>query len=241
MKAARSSWRSEQPAETPYQKARQEWDRRMGAATVQAANWRLAAFALIGPPLVALIGVIYLGAQPKASRTSSRSTSSAQPKYLGPLDRDALRDFKPTTASIQYHLRRFVSDTREISSDAAVLKRNWLDAYKLVTQNGANQLNAYVRDNNPFEQLKAQVRVTLQVNVIVPITRDTWQVDWTETTWDDHGNATSTATWRGTFRRPRPRPRQRPRSSRSIRSASTSTSCTGHASRPPIAAERTTP
>lgn len=52
-------------------------------------------------------------------------------------DKPALRDFKPSAASLRYHVRRFVSDTREISSDVAVLKRDWLDAYKLVTPDAA--------------------------------------------------------------------------------------------------------
>ena len=40
--------------ETPYQKAAQVWDRRIGAAAVQAANWRLMAF---GSLLVAIAAV----------------------------------------------------------------------------------------------------------------------------------------------------------------------------------------
>ena len=172
----------------------------MGAATVQAANWRFVAFGSRRPPALSTTAASSTwGPSPRRFPTSSRSTSSASPNYLGPLDRNALRDFKPTTASLHYHLPRFVTDTREISSDAAVLKRNWLDAYKLVTPSGANQLNAYVHEHNPFEQLEAQVRVSIQVNVIVPITQDTWQVDWTETTWDEHGNPTGTTAWRGTF------------------------------------------
>lgn len=199
MKSGRSSWRPEEVAETPYQRARQEWDRRMGASTVQAANWRRSTFGLIGLLFFACAAILYLGAQPKLVPQIIEVDKLGEPKYLGPADRTALREWKPSTPSIQYHLRRFVSDTREISSDATVLKRNWFDAYKLVTPNGANELNAYVRDSKPFEQLQARVRVTLQVNVVVPISTDTWQVDWTETTWDDHGNPTDTAAWRGAF------------------------------------------
>jgi len=171
----------------------------MGAATVQAANWRLASLALIGLHFFACCGLLYLGAQPKAVPHLVEVDKLGQPTYLGPLDKAALRGFKPSTTSLHYHLRRFIVDTREISSDPAVLKRNWLDAYKLVTSNGANQLNAYVHDHNPFDQLHAQVRVSPQISVIVQITQETWQVDWTETTWDDHGNPTATAAWRGTF------------------------------------------
>ena len=79
-------------------------------------------------------------------------------------------------------------------------KRDWLDAYRLVTPNAANQLNAYVRESDPFKQIEAQVRVSIQVNVVVSISRETWQVEWIETDWDDHGNPTGTSTWRGNFR-----------------------------------------
>ncbi len=36
-------WRTPEP-ETPYQKAGQVWDERIGSARVQAHNWRLIAF-----------------------------------------------------------------------------------------------------------------------------------------------------------------------------------------------------
>jgi hypothetical protein len=37
--------------ETPYQKAAQAWDERIGAARLQARNWRLIAFGALGPAL----------------------------------------------------------------------------------------------------------------------------------------------------------------------------------------------
>jgi type IV secretion system protein VirB5 len=193
------SWRAPEPAQTPYHKAQQEWDRRMGAATVQAANWRLIAFGLAGLLFFSTAGNIYLGAQPKAVPHFVEIDKLGQPNYLGPLDSRALRAFTPTTASLHFHLTRFVADTREISSDAAVLKRNWLDAYKLVTPDGANELNAYVKEHNPFDQLEKQVRVSVEVSAIVAISKDTWQVDWAETAWDEHGNQSGTTAWRGTF------------------------------------------
>ncbi len=194
-----TSWRPEGPAETPYQRARQEWDRRMGAATVQAANWRRAAFGLMALLLGAGGSIVYLGSQPKLVPQIIEVDRLGEPKYLGPLDRAAGRGFTPSGPSIEYHLRRFILDTREVPSDAALVKRNWMDAYKLVTPTGANQLNAYVEDRNPFAQLEAGTRVTVDISVILQITADTWQVDWTETSWDDRGNRTDTTNWRGTF------------------------------------------
>ena len=37
---------------TPYQKAAQVWDERLGSARVQAMNWRIAALAMIGLALL---------------------------------------------------------------------------------------------------------------------------------------------------------------------------------------------
>jgi len=199
MTADRSSWAPSQPLDTPYVKARQEWDLRMGAALVHARNWRLAAFGELGLLLLTFAGLVYLGAQPKAIPLVVQVDKLGAPSYVGPVD-EAARDFKPSMASLQYHLRRFVEDTRSVSSDAGVLKRNWLDAYKLVTPSGANQLNAHVHEANPFKRLEEEIRVSLQVSVTVPLSRDTWQVDWAETTWDQNGNPTSEAAWRGTFR-----------------------------------------
>ena len=46
--------------ETPYQRARQEFDDFIGAARVQATNWRLIAFGELGVIIVLLIGFIFL-------------------------------------------------------------------------------------------------------------------------------------------------------------------------------------
>jgi type IV secretion system protein VirB5 len=199
MMAGRNSWAPPEPLDTPYVKARQEWDLRMGSALVHARTWRLAAFGELGLLLLSSLGLVYLGAQPKAVPLVVQVDKLGAPNYVGPVD-EAARTFQPSMASLQYHLRRFVEDTRSVSSDTGVLKRNWLDAYKLVTPSGANQLNAYVHEANPFKRLDDQIRISLQVNVTVPLSRDTWQVEWTETTWDQNGNPTSLASWRGTFR-----------------------------------------
>src|SRR5690242_17123648 len=114
-----ASCRPMESADTPYQKASREWDSRMGATVVQAANWRPVAFAELGLLLVASIGMIILGPQPKAVPHLVQLDKLGAPTYVGPIDRTALQDFKPPPVSFEYHLRRFVADTREISSDVA--------------------------------------------------------------------------------------------------------------------------
>lgn len=195
---ANKRWKPEGEVETRYRKARQEWDRRMGAAVVQARSWRLATLLSLGLVLVSLIGTIYLGAQPKAVPHIVQVDRIGAPAYLGPAGK-AARDWKPSDSALKYHLRRFLADTRTISSDAAVMKRNWIDAYALITQNAANHLNTYAQQTDPFKR-GGEERVTVDIAAVVQLSADTWQVDWVEKTWDKAGNETANAVWRGTFR-----------------------------------------
>jgi hypothetical protein len=50
MRKAASSWRPSDAADTPFHRVRQEWDRRMGATVVEAANWRVVAVGGLGLP-----------------------------------------------------------------------------------------------------------------------------------------------------------------------------------------------
>jgi len=195
---ANKTWKPAGEIETPYRKARQEWDLRMGAALVQARNWRLATLWALGLVLVSLVGVIYLGAQPKAVPHIVQIDRIGAPAYLGPIGQ-SLRDYKPSDASLKYHLRRFITATRSVSSDPAVMKQSWVDAYALITQPAANQLSGYAQQADPFKRAADQ-RVSVDLASIVQLSADTWQADWIEKTWDKAGNESGSTVWRGTFR-----------------------------------------
>lgn len=195
---ANKTWKPEGEIETRYRKARQEWDRRMGTAVMQAHNWRLATLLSLGAVLVSLVGTVYLGAQPKAIPHIVQVDRMGAPTYLGPVGQ-SLREYKPSEASLKYHLRRFISSTRTISSDSAVMKRNWIDAYTLITQNAANHLNTYAQESDPFKR-REQERITVDVASVVQLSADTWQADWIEKAWDKTGSEIASSVWRATFR-----------------------------------------
>jgi len=186
------------PLDTPHRKARQEWDLRLGTATLQALNWRRVAFAMAGLLLVAIIGLIYLGAQPKVEPYLVQIDKIGAPTALGRVDRLA-KDLGGSPASIRYHLRRFLEDTRTLSSDPAVLKERLLDSYKLVTPAAANQLNAWLEAHNPLTRRDSE-RISIEPAGILPLSASTWQADWTETVWDDGGSVKSQSVWRATLR-----------------------------------------
>ena len=197
MKAQRGSWAPEKGIDTPYRKAQQEWDLRLGATTLQALNWRRATFGALGALLLALVGLIYLGALPKVEPYLVQVDKIGAPTCLGALERSA--QTAPPPAAIQYHLRRFLTDVRSLSSDPAIAKANFLDAYKLVTPAAANQLSAWLRDHNPLTRVGAE-RISVEVAGILPLSANTWQSDWTETSWDEAGSMKSQTVWRASIR-----------------------------------------
>jgi type IV secretory pathway TrbF-like protein len=192
-------WTPDGPLDTPYRRARQEWDNRMGSAVVQAANWRLATFVALGAVVLSLGGLVYLGKQPKVVPHVIEVDRLGAATYRGPVGET---QYVPSDAVITYHLRRFIEDTREISSDLAVLKHNWLDAYTLLTPQGGNMLSAFVQkpENDPFRRAQEE-RVTVEILSAVRVSGDTWQVDWRESTWDKGGNpGAPPVVWRAMLR-----------------------------------------
>src|SRR5260370_29061463 len=81
--------------ETPYQKAGQVWDERIGSARVQASNWRLMAFGCL--LLSGGLAFGLAGSQPaeRLRRGWFRSIGSARP-----------RPWPPLTATISPPIRR---------------------------------------------------------------------------------------------------------------------------------------
>ena len=49
--------------ETPYMRARQVWDKRIGSARVQAMNWRLMALSCLGLSAFLAVGLVWQSAQ----------------------------------------------------------------------------------------------------------------------------------------------------------------------------------
>ncbi|TLU82326.1 MAG: type IV secretion system protein [Chlorobium sp.] len=192
-------WSPQGGIDTVYKRAGQEWDMRIGAATIQARNWRLATFAtllLVAFPAVG--GMIYLGSLPRMVPHIVEVAQDGSASYHGVVGQQWER-YKPSDPSIRYHLSRFIRDTRMISSDAGVIKANWLDAYKLVSQKAANTLTAYVQKNDPFIRA-ARERVSVDVLSMVRITEDSWQVDWKESQWGIMGDPLGETFWKGVFK-----------------------------------------
>ena len=179
--------------QTPYQRASQVWDERIGSARVQAANWRLMAFGSLTLAFLVSGALIW------------RSFQSTVVPYVVEIDKDgavqgigpAAEPYKPTDAQIAHHLAVFIENLRGLSSDPIVVRRNWLNAYAYVTDRAAITLNDYARTHDPFAEIGKRTR-SVEVTSIVRTTEKSFVARWTETTYEN-GALTATDHYTGSF------------------------------------------
>lgn len=200
MKDAKTAkWENENPTpETPYQRAGQVWDERIGSSRQQANNWRIAAFGSMFVSLVSVGGMIYLGQLPKTEVEVVQVDELGNSSYSGQAGQ-SMTDWKPSVKQIEFHLRRFLRMTRSLSSDQMVVRQNWFDAYTYIADEAVNQLNSETRVLTPYQRMENGT-VSISIEDTLRLSPDTWQIDWSEQKWSKKGDILGKEHWRGTFK-----------------------------------------
>src|ERR1700722_7977532 len=161
--------------ETPYQRAGQVWDDRIGSARVQAKNWRLAFFAMLALSGGLAAGLVLQSARGTVTPWVVQVDRLRQTQPVAP----AVAEYPRTPPRIAWPLARFTEEVGGLPADPVVLRQDWLEAYNYVTDKGALALNDYARTNDPFSKIgKAQVAV--DVSSVIRASDDSFRVEWVE-------------------------------------------------------------
>ncbi len=175
--------------ETPFQRAGQVWDERIGSARVPAKNRRLAFFGTLALSAGLAGGLVWQSAHGVITPWVVEVDKLGQAEAVAP----AVAGYQPTDPQIAWHLARFIEEVRGIPADPVVLRQNWLDAYNYVTDKGALALNDYARASDPFSKIgKAQVSV--EVASVIRASDMSFRVVWVERRYVDNTLA-STERW----------------------------------------------
>ena len=177
--------------ETPYQRAAQAWDDRLGSARVQARNWRIMAFGCLALTTLSAAGLVW---------QAGRSTITP---YVVEVDRlgdvhavgAAAEAYAPSDAQIAYQLAQFLNNVRSLPLDPIVVRQNWLAAYDYTTDRGAASLNDYARANDPFGKV-GKLTIAVEVTSVVRASPDSFQVRWIERRYEQ-GALAGTDRWTG--------------------------------------------
>ena len=180
--------KSPQP-ETPYQRAAQVWDERIGSARVQARNWRFMAFGSLALSMGLSAALAWQSANGSIVPWVVQVDRLGQAQAIAP----ATADYQPNDPQIAFYLARFIEQVRSIPADAIIVRQNWLRAYDFTTQSGALALNDYARSNDPFARVGKQ-QVAVEVSSVIRASPSSFRIAWIERRYQD-GSLASTERW----------------------------------------------
>lgn len=175
--------------ETPYQRAAQVWDDRIGSARVQARNWRLAFFGALVLSGGLAGGLVWQSARGTITPWVVQVDKLGQAQAVAP----AVADYHPTDPQIAWYLAHFIKEVRSIPADPIVLRQDWLDAYNFVTSKGALALNDYARTSDPFGKIGKE-QVSVDIASVIRASDDSFRVEWVERHYADDA-LTATERW----------------------------------------------
>lgn len=166
------------PPETPYLAARREWNERYSNYIAAANNWRLVALGTTAAAVLAVAGLVWVAGQHKVVPYVVETNQFGEVTNV----RQAALASRPNTNQIKGALRKWIIGARtvyvDLRAEQAIVDETYAmtlpdsPAYKLLAE--------YHRDNNPYQRA-ANETVEVEVNAVVPMTDETWQVEWTET------------------------------------------------------------
>jgi type IV secretory pathway TrbF-like protein len=174
---------------TPYQRAAQVWDDRIGSARVQAKSWRYMAFGSLALSTSLAAALVWVSASGTIVPWVVQVDRLGQAQAVAPAE----AGYRATDPQIAWHLARWIEQVRSIPADPVVLRQNWLRAYDYTTDRGALALNDFARTNDPFARLGGE-QVSVDVSSVIRASPDSFRVAWTERRYVD-GALADTTRW----------------------------------------------
>ena len=166
--------------ENPYISARREWNERYGEFVKAASMWRIIAFLALGVAAIGTIGAVYIGSQSKLVPIVVGVND------LGRITATGIPGQKPIDSTvIEATLADWINWHRSVVSDVSVQENFVNRVYAYLTEGAPARASIdewYKKEgNNPYERLK-NVTVTVEVQSVLLMSGQTYQLDWRETT-----------------------------------------------------------
>ncbi|TCL89297.1 type IV secretion system protein VirB5 [Rhizobium sp. PP-WC-2G-219] len=185
---------SHHSTESPYLAARLEWTERYGSYIQAARVWRIVGVLGLSMAVIGFSYAMYLSTQVKLVPYIVEVDKLGSSVTVGFPQQIDYADPRVVRAT----LGNFVTSFRSITPDAVVQKQYIDRTYALLRTSdpSTQKVNAWFRGNSPFEKAKTST-VSIEVNNIVALSNQTYQIDWTEYERDRKGKETGTRRFRG--------------------------------------------
>lgn len=180
---------------SPYLAGRREWNERYGSYIASAKMWRGVAVASLLVAAVSVGGIVHFASQNKLIpyvvevNADGNTLQVYQAEKMLPADRVVVRA----------QLAQFIQDVRSVSSDVAVQRRAIERAYAHLSADlpAYAAINTWFRQNTPFERARNET-VAVEVRQVLPLSDNTWRIEWVERPRNRNGESLPVTRWTGT-------------------------------------------
>lgn len=181
---------SERIQENPYMSARREWNERYGGYISRARTSQIVAVFSLAIATAAVGGLIYSTTQSRLIPYVIQVDSHGRAVSVGPAAASNLRDQRIVKAA----LADTIVNLRSVMVDAAAQRRALDSGYAHVA--GASPAKTALDEyfgsgGNPFERAKRET-VTVEIQTPLPLSADSYQIEWLEVVRDRKGKAIKT-------------------------------------------------
>ncbi|NRP21813.1 hypothetical protein LPJGGPFB_05072 [Ensifer adhaerens] len=179
--------------ENPYLAARQEWNERYGSYVRSAIAWRVIGVTSLVMATIGFGYALYQSTEVKLVPYIVEVDKLGTSVNAGFPEQIAYADARVVRAT----LGSFISSFRSVTPDAVVQKQYIDRTYALLrtADPATEKVNAWFRGNSPFEHAR-RATVAVEVNNIVALSNQTYQIDWTEFERDRKGKETGSRRFR---------------------------------------------
>lgn len=176
------------PSENPYLNARRTWNDNLKALAVERQTIILLALLALLVGLAGVGGMVYVGSQTKFVPHIIEVDKLGQPLAIG--NAEGLNDSNKQLV-IRARLASLISDARLVTPDVQLQTDAVYRVYASISHNdpAMAKMNQWYNGNEkttPFVRAQKET-VSVQIDSAMPLSEESWQVDWTETTRDRQG------------------------------------------------------
>ena len=175
----------------PYLSARRSWNDHVGGLAASRRMWQLVAIMSLLIVLASVGGIIAIGSQSKFVPYVVKVDKLGDAVATQRADRAAPVDARV----VQAQVGSFIQSSRMVTADIALQRQAIFRVFSMLSATDpamakmTDSLNGNP-ETTPFARA-AKETVAVEIASVIPQTKDTWQVDWTETIRDRTGGLLS--------------------------------------------------
>lgn len=179
----------------PYLEGRQEWLEQNGSIVVSRNNWKLVALLLAIVAIISVSGNVYQGIQVKIIPYIVEVDKLGRAAAVAPVDESKRVSLKHVVPSV---ISMIISDWRTVTADIELQKRMIKRLSYFTTGAAKGYFSEWYKQNNPYERGKNNL-VTVELKSLpLPITDNSYKVEWTEITRNHAGEIVESVRYEAT-------------------------------------------